>query len=432
MRVYIHTLGCKVNQYESQAIENILQSRGHVICSKDDDLDAFVVNTCAVTAESGRKSRQIIRQLKSAHPGAVCAVCGCYSQIEPELAARLDIDLVSGSGGRMEFIEKLECAAAAQEKVILTDDPMKRRVFERLPSGNIGSRTRATLKIEDGCSNFCSYCIIPYARGPVRSLPIDALERQARRLKEDGYREIIITGIEIASYGRDLKNGLNLADAVCTAAEEAPGVRIRLGSLEARVVTEEFAERIAATGAVCPHFHLSLQSGCDKTLKNMNRRYDSARFYEACCTLRRYFPGCALTADLIVGFPGETEDDFRESMEFIKKCGFYQVHVFPYSRRPGTAAAEMDGQIPNFEKHRRAKTAGEISERMEKEYLESRLGKILSVLFETEENGISRGHGENYVPVYTDRTGLHNKVCSVRVTKIFKDGLFGDITEENN
>lgn len=234
----------------------------------------------------------------------------------------------------MEFIEKLECAAAAQEKVILTDDPMKRRVFERLPSGNIGSRTRATLKIEDGCSNFCSYCIIPYARGPVRSLPIDALERQARRLKEDGYREIIITGIEIASYGRDLKNGLNLADAVCTAAEEAPRVRIRLGSLEARVVTEEFAERIALRA---PYAHIStfrFRAAAIKTLKNMNRRYDSARFYEACRTLRRYFPGCALTADLIVGFPGETEDDFRESMEFIKKCGFYQVHVFPYSRRP--------------------------------------------------------------------------------------------------
>ena len=280
MKIAIYTLGCKVNQYETQAMERDLLRRGHTLADFDGPADAYIVNTCTVTAVSDKKCRNIIRRARNSAPTAVVAVCGCYAQTDPEAVAALGVDLVSGSAGRIEFLDRLEGLLQSREgQVVEVDNALSRRDFERLPAGGAAGRTRAMLKVEDGCVNFCAYCIIPYARGPVRSLPPDEAAEQARRLAGEGYREVVLTGIEISSWGQDLKTGqilIDLIEAVCAA---APGLRVRLGSLEPRTVTEDFCRRCAALPNLCPHFHLSLQSGCDATLARMNRKYDTARYY---------------------------------------------------------------------------------------------------------------------------------------------------------
>ncbi len=421
MKIYIQTLGCKVNQYESQAMESILREHGHDISDTPEGCGAYIINTCAVTAESGRKSRQAVRHLQSINPEAVIAVCGCFSQISPDDAESLGADIVFGSADRLEFIDSLEKCFLTREKTFNIDEALKRRKYENLPAGNLGGRTRAMLKIQDGCSNFCSYCIIPYARGPVRSMAPEIAVKEAARLSSEGYRELIVTGIEIASYGRDL-GGVSLSDTVCDIASAANGARIRLGSLEPRVVTEEFCKKLASAGNVCDHFHLSLQSGCDETLKRMNRKYDTARFLESVTLLRRYFPDCGLTADLIVGFPGETEEEFSKTLEFIKKCGFSSMHIFPYSIRPGTVAAKMENQLSKGIKKERAHRAAEAADKLETAFLNSCVGKTLEVLFEQEENGFSFGHAGNYCTVFVQGVGLHNRSEKVFITGT-KDGM---------
>ena len=329
MKYIISTLGCKVNQYETQAMEALLQQHGHSPAKDGEQADAVIVNTCAVTAESGRKSRQTIRRLKEANPQAVLAVCGCYSQISDKDVAELGAQVIFGAADRKKLVDAVEEAVEKGLGCRYIDQPFKRRDFERLPSGAVSGRTRAMLKIQDGCVNFCSYCIIPYTRGRLRSLPIPEAVAEVKKLRDLGYREVVLTGIEVASYGLDLPERPGLADLVCAVAEAAGEMRIRLSSLEPTVITEDFCRRLAAAGRLCRHFHLSLQSGCDKTLKAMNRKYDTARFYRAVELLREYFPGCALTCDLITGFPGETEEDHRETLEFIKKCAFESMHIFP-------------------------------------------------------------------------------------------------------
>ncbi len=427
MKVYIHTLGCKVNQFESQAMETMLLERGHSLVSSAREADAIVVNTCSVTAESGRKSRQAVRRLAAENPGAVCAVCGCWSQIKPDDAASLGADLVSGSGGRAKFIDDLERVFEKRAAMITADDPMKRRVIEPLPAGRLSGRTRAMLKIQDGCSNFCAYCIIPYARGPVRSLPVSRAAAEAARLASEGCREIVVTGIEIASYGKDLKDGSDLASVAAAIAAAAPGVRLRLGSLEPRAVTDEFCAALSALGSVCPHFHLSLQSGCDATLARMRRKYDTARFYESVSLLRRYFPGCAIAADLITGFPGETEDEFSATLDFIEKCAFSSMHIFPFSCHPGTPAAQMDGQVEKAEKHSRAARAAELAERLRSSYMRSLVGTVQSVLFERERDGKCLGHTANYQETAVAGAGLRNKVLDVEITGVKDDILLGNL-----
>ena len=261
MKIYIQTLGCKVNQYESQAMETILTSRGHSISVEEDGCDAYIVNTCAVTAESGRKSRQAVRHLKSRNPNAILAVCGCFSQVSPREAEELGADLVFGSGERLRFIESLEQIFEARTKIVHVGEALKRRTYEELPAGNLAGRTRAMLKIQDGCSNFCSYCIIPYARGPVRSLPLEKAAKEAEKLCKEGYKELVITGIEIASYGKDFRGDTGLADVVIAVGTAAKTARIRLGSLEPRVITECFCEKLKGLDNLCGHFHLSLQIG---------------------------------------------------------------------------------------------------------------------------------------------------------------------------
>lgn len=431
MKYSIYTLGCKVNQYETQAMEAILKSRGHLPAVEG--VDAVIVNTCAVTAESGRKSRQVIRRLKAENPGAVLAVCGCYTQISPEDSQNLGADIVFGSGSRLEFLDVLEkrvLEAAGQGVCVNVDDPFQRREFEVLPAGSLSGRTRAMLKIEDGCDNFCTYCVIPYARGRVRSLHPDTAARMAAELEREGYNEIIITGIEISSYGKDLRpdgKRLYLADAIEAISKAAPKTRLRLGSLEPTIVTEEFCQRLAQLGNICDHFHLSLQSGCDKTLHNMRRKYDTAAFYNATQRLRCAFPDCALTADLITGFPGETEEDHCATKAFVEKCGFADMHVFPYSERPGTPAAEMSGRVNKSLRESRAREIQHIANTMKMAYLEQCVGNTLSVLFETETDGTSYGHAGNYCLVQTEAVGLRGLVKNVKITGVSSGNLVGFI-----
>ena len=330
MRVAIYTLGCKVNQYETQAMEAELTGRGHALVPFDGAADAYVINTCTVTAVSDKKSRQMIRQARKRSPHAVVAVCGCYAQTDPEAVEALGVDLVMGTADRMGFLNALEALSPdGGHPVVRVDDALRRRQYEHLPAGGLEGRTRAMLKVEDGCVNFCTYCIIPYARGPIRSLPLGEAACEAKRLAGAGYRELVLTGIEISSWGHDLKNGQGLIDLVEAVCAAAPECRVRLGSLEPRTVTEDFCRRAAALPNLCPHFHLSMQSGCDSVLARMNRKYDSERYYESVRLLNEAYETPGITTDLIVGFPGETEEEFQQTLAFIRRCAFSAMHIFP-------------------------------------------------------------------------------------------------------
>ena len=428
MRIAIYTLGCKVNQYETQAMEQELTRRGHEIVPFDGAADAYIVNTCSVTAVSDKKSRQMIRRCRKLNEHAVVAACGCYVQTHSDEAAGLGLDLIAGTGDRMAFLDLLEQAAREKEPLTLLDDALRRRAFEVLPAGGMAERTRAMLKVEDGCVNFCTYCIIPYARGPVRSLPKAEAVAQTRRLREEGYRELVITGIEISGWGHDLKNGETLIDLLEAVSEAAGEMRLRLGSLEPRTITEEFCRRAARLPNLCPHFHLSMQSGCDDTLRRMNRKYDTARFYESVSLLRQYFDRPAVTTDLITGFPGETEEEFAQTLAFIEKCGFAAMHIFPYSVRPGTKAAAMPDQCTAAVKERRAARAAETAERMKQAYLHGCVGQTYPVLFEQEKGGLYVGHAPNYCQVGVRGEDLHNAVRNVKIEAVDGDMLIGELT----
>ena len=427
MRTAIYTLGCKVNQYETQAMEAELTRRGHTLVPFDGEADAYIINTCTVTAVSDKKSRQMIRQARKRSPHAIVAVCGCYAQTDPEAVEALEVDLVMGTNDRMRFLDRLEALSPDGGQVVEVDDALRRRTFERLTAGGLEGRTRAMLKVEDGCVNFCSYCIIPYARGPIRSLPAAEAAAQAAKLAKEGYKELVLTGIEISSWGRDLPDKpelMDLIEAVCAA---APGCRVRLGSLEPRTITEDFCRRGAALPNLCPHFHLSMQSGCDATLKRMNRKYDTARYYESVKLLREHFDRPGITTDLIVGFPGETEEEFTQTLDFVKKCAFSAMHIFPYSRRTGTPAAAMPDQVPNAVKEDRAHRAGEVARALHRTWLESWVGYTLPVLFEEEKDGLWRGHAPNYTEVFILGEGLHNIIKDVKIVEVYEDGLKGRV-----
>jgi threonylcarbamoyladenosine tRNA methylthiotransferase MtaB len=410
MKFLIYTLGCRVNQFETAAMEAELKARGHELVGTG--AEVVVINSCAVTAESARKSRQAARRLLSQNPGAVLALCGCWPQAEPEEAIDSGAVIVSGSGDRMKFIDRLEGLMtrggnADNEAEVYIDKPKDRRVFEVLPPARLEGRTRAYLKVQDGCRNYCAYCIIPYLRGDVRSLPLEEAVKQAALLADTGVKEITLTGIELASYE------FGLAKLVRAVGEAAPGIRLRRGSLEPRIVTGEFCEALSGVDSFCPHFHLSLQSGCAEPLKRMNRRYDTERFFRSVQLIRRYFYNCGLSTDLITGFPGETEEEFTKTLDFIRKCGFSHVHVFPYSERRGTKAASMPGQIPKAVRQQRALEAIAIAAEMEKRFLLNQVGKCAEVLFES-----SEGHTPNNCPVIPPAEGLEGKLINVTVSGV--------------
>ena len=418
MKIAFYTLGCKVNQYETQALEQLVTQRGHSLVPFEEAADAYVINTCTVTAVSDKKSRQVIRRARKAAPDAVIAVCGCYPQTHPEDVEQLGVDLISGTGDRAGFVELLEREWRERRPITALDDAFQRRAFESLPAGGLEGRTRAMLKIQDGCVNFCSYCIIPYARGRLRSLPLDGCVRQAVELEREGYREIVLTGIEISSWGQDLEGKpelISAIEAICQAL--SPDTRVRLGSLEPRTITPDFCRRAAALPNLCPHFHLSMQSGCDAVLARMNRKYDSARYYESVKLLREAYDRPGITTDLIVGFPGETEEEFQETLAFIRKCAFSAMHIFPYSKRPGTPAAKMPGQVPRAVKEERARRAAQAARTMQEAYLDSFLGETVPVLFEEEREGMWLGHTARYVQTAAvSGDNLHNRLCPVRIT----------------
>ena len=431
MRFSFHTFGCKVNQYETQAMEQLLRDRGHEIGHFDEPCDGYIINTCSVTAVADKKNRAVIRRCRKLHPDAVIGVCGCYTQHAAEAVQALEVDVVSGSAGREAFLDMMLAAMEDRQKRSAVDAALRRREFEVLPAGGLSERTRAMLKVQDGCVNFCSYCIIPYTRGPVRSAPLELAVRQAKELAQQGYREIVVTGIEIASWGVDLPGKPGMVKLIAALCEAVPDLRIRLGSLEPRVVTEEFCQTLSKFPNLCPHFHLSMQSGSDTVLARMKRKYDTARYYESVELLRKYFPGCALTTDMIVAFPGETEEEFEESLAFIRKCAFAEMHIFPYSRRPGTPADKMPGQHPNAVKEDRSRRAIAVASEMTRDYGRGMTGTIQEILFEEAHLGIWSGHAPNYVRVSVKSDeDLHNQVRRVRILGDGADGCaFGEIVE---
>jgi len=427
MKFGFYTLGCKTNQYETQAMEQLFVSLGHTVGSFQEPCDGYIINTCSVTAVADKKNRAVIRRCRRDNPNAVIGVCGCYTQHDPDAVRRLGVDVLSGSGGRKEFVDMMLSALQSRTHQEKLDVALRRREFEILPAGGLSERTRAMLKVQDGCVNFCTYCIIPYTRGPGRSAPLELAVEQARELAKKGYQELVITGIEIASWGADLPGKPPMTDMVAAICEAVPELRVRLGSLEPRIITEEFCQKLEKYPNLCPQFHLSLQSGCDSVLARMKRKYDTARYLQSVQLLKRHFPGCAVTTDMIVAFPGETEEEFTQSLHFIRSCSFADMHIFPYSRRPGTPADKMPGQHDNATKEERSRAAIAVAEEMKQAYMENLIGKTLAVLFEEEEGEFWIGHAPNYMKLYAKGENLHNQVRNVTVTGIFRDGLAGEI-----
>ena len=422
-----HNLGCKVNAYETEAMQQLLEKAGYEIVPFAPGADVYVINTCTVTNMADRKSRQMLHKAKKMNPHAIVVAAGCYVQAAgTELEEDSAIDIIIGNNRKKDLVSILEHyeRSAVQESLI---DINHTKEYEKLSLEKTVEHTRAYLKVQDGCNQFCSYCIIPYARGRVRSMPLEAAVAQATGLAAEGYREIVINGIEISSWGWEWKDGSCLRQLLAALCEAVPGVRIRLGSLEPRTIDEAFCKALSGYPNLCPQFHLSLQSGSDTVLKRMHRKYDTARYLESVRLLRQYFPGCAVTTDLIVGFPGETEEEFSESLAFLKTCGLSMFHIFPYSRRKGTPAADMPGQIPNAVKERRAAEAASAAAELEAQYHTSMLGTTQQVLFEQEENGLYAGHAMNYVKVYVQAADLHNEIRAVRVTELYRDGVLGEL-----
>ena len=425
MKFGFYTLGCKVNQYETQAMEQLLKSQGHEICGFIAGCDCYIINTCSVTAVADKKNRAMIRRCRRENPGAVIGVCGCYPQHAAQALEGLGVDVVGGSNGREQFLADLLATLDDRQSRENVDNALRRRTFEVLPAGGLEGRTRGMLKVQDGCTNFCSYCIIPYTRGPIRSAPAELAVQQAKELERSGYKEITVTGIEIASWGADLPGKPPLSQLLLAICQAVPNVRIRLGSLEPRIVTEEFCECLKVLPNLCPHFHLSMQSGCDTVLARMKRKYDTARYMEGVTLLKKHFPGCAVTTDMIVAFPGETEEEFLQSLSFIEKCQFADMHIFPYSRRPGTPADKMPGQHSNNTKEKRSAAAIRVAEEMKNAYLQKQIGATAAVLFEEMDGPYCTGHTPNYCKVYVEGENLHNETHNVTITGLYKDGLLG-------
>ncbi len=428
MKFAFYTLGCKTNQYETQAMERLLAQQGHDIASFEDACDGYIINTCSVTAVADKKNRAVLRRCRREHPEAVIGVCGCYSQHAAQTVKELGADVVGGSGGREQFLRDMLTAARTHTYQEHLDNALRRREFEILPPGGLQERTRAMLKVQDGCTNFCTYCIIPYTRGPIRSAPIPLAVEQARRLEAEGYREIVVTGIEVAGWGRDLPGKPPVWQLICAVCRAVPDLRIRLGSLEPRIVTEEFCRELAGLPNLCPQFHLSMQSGCDAVLARMKRKYDTAGYAESLTRLRTWFPDCAVTTDMIVAFPGETEEEFRQSLRFIRACRFADMHIFPYSRRPGTPAADMPGQLGNAVKEQRSRAAIAAAAEMSADFRRALIGTRQAVLVEGMEGEFSVGHAPNYVKVYIPGQCPRNEIQTVTVTALHQDG----VTAERN
>ena len=425
MKAAFYTLGCKVNQYETQIMAQSLHDAGFDIVPPDEAADVFIVNSCTVTAESDRKTRQILRRLKKQNPDAVAVLCGCYAQAFPEKASAIpEADIVAGVRDRGGIAERIKEHLHQKGNADCVTPFSKDEPFEPMRARAFEGHTRAFVKIEDGCRNFCTYCIIPYARGPVRSKPPEAIREELAGLQKEGYAEAVLVGIDLSAYGRDC--GAALADAL-DAARESGIKRLRLGSLSPLAVTDGFLEAAARCAPLCAHFHLSLQSGCAATLRRMGRRYSPEEFAGVAEKLRAAFPGCGLTADVIAGFPGETAEEFAETLAFVRQIGFSQTHVFPYSRRAGTKAASFPGQVPKAVREARAHALSSVCEESGRTFRRTLVRRTLPVLFERKgENGLWEGLSPQYVPVFAPSAEtLHGVIRDVLLTGSDENGCTG-------
>ena len=428
MNVKFITLGCKVNQVESEAMREALLAGGFQEAAEGQTADVVVVNSCTVTAVSDQKARQALRREKKRNPGAVAVLTGCWPQAFPQEAEDfLEADIVLGTTRRAALLPKILEYLSTKQRIVDIAPHEKGEKFEKLTISAMHGRTRAFLKIEDGCDRFCSYCIIPYARGRVRSKPLEDIKAEAALLGDHGYREVVLTGINLPAYGKDL--GLHLCDAV-EAACAAPGIaRVRLGSLEPEQLTPEVIARMAKQEKLCPQFHLSLQSGCDATLKRMNRHYTTAEYRQIVHNLRQAFPNCAITTDIMVGFAGETEEEFAASLAFAKEIAFAKVHVFAYSRRPGTRAYDMPGQVANKVKEDRSRQMIAATLATQRDFFAAQVGRVEEVLFEQErEKNVYEGYTRNYTPVRAaSAVPLQGQVLPVEITQALEDCCLGKL-----
>ena len=430
-KVALHNLGCKVNAYETEAMQEILEQNGYEIVPFEEKADAYIVNTCSVTNMADKKSRQMLHRAKKMNPEAVVIAAGCYVQSAgEELLKDTSVDILIGNNEKVNLPSILE-NWEKEHKPLYVHDLTREHTYEELTLSHTAGHTRAFMKIQDGCNQFCTYCIIPYTRGRVRSRRLSDIVAEAGRLAENGYQEVVLTGIHLDSYGTDLEEHENLLTVIQEIAKIDGIKRIRLGSLEPRIMTEEFVTGLAAEEKLCPHFHLSLQSGCDATLKRMNRRYSAEEFRQCCERLRRHFDDPALTTDVIVGFPGETEEEFTATVEFLKDICFYETHVFKYSRRKGTKADRMPDQIPEQIKNERSDVLLALTEKNSGEYRKKLLGRTVKVLLE-EESTIGgttylTGHTREYVKVaVAPETVAAGEIIDVKVTGLLKDMVLGE------
>lgn len=430
MRVAFYTLGCKVNQYETQILTQYFSQEGYDVVGFEEEADVYVVNSCTVTASGDQKTRQILHGCRRRNPGSVVVLTGCFPQAFPQAAGEMaEAQVVAGSYNRKNLLRLVQKALATGERVVEITPHQKGEPFEIMKADKFLERTRAFVKIEDGCDRYCSYCIIPTARGPIRSKALPDLVEELRGLADKGYREAVLVGINLSSYGKE--TGVRLADAV-EAACGVPGLeRVRLGSLEPELLTEEDIRRMAQCEKLCPQFHLSLQSGCDETLKRMNRHYTAHEYRQIVDLLRAHFENPSFTTDMMVGFPGETEEEFKQSMAFAREIGFAKVHVFAYSVRGGTRAATMPGQVPKAEKSRRSEQLSQACGQLRQQFLKSQVGKISRVLFEVESEQYGfHGYTENYTPVYVaSPQSLHGQIRPVLITQSFDDYCIGELLQ---
>ncbi|HIV41889.1 MAG TPA: tRNA (N(6)-L-threonylcarbamoyladenosine(37)-C(2))-methylthiotransferase MtaB [Candidatus Mediterraneibacter guildfordensis] len=416
----LHNLGCKVNAYETEAMQEMLEKAGYEIVPFKEGADVYVINTCTVTNIADRKSRQMLHRARKMNPDAVVVAAGCYVQAQDGKGQDPCIDIVLGNNHKKDLVRILDEYAAERASAAEIEDISRTREYESLHLTKPGDHTRAYIKVQDGCNQFCTYCIIPYARGRVRSRVMEDVLREVRELAEGGYKEVVLTGIHLSSYGIDFDRERHLLELI-RAVHEVDGIeRIRLGSLEPGIITEEFARELSRIPEICPHFHLSLQSGCDATLKRMNRRYTSAEYAEKCRILRKYFDDPALTTDVIVGFPGETEEEFRASYDFVDSIDFYETHIFKYSRRSGTKAAVMPDQVSEQVKAERSAVMIGLGERKRAAYEKRYVGREVEVLVEEDAvmdgRCVQVGHTKEYIKVALESNeDLKNRIVKVRI-----------------
>lgn len=429
-RVGLHTLGCRVNQYETEAMAEGFIKRNYEVVDFNEFADVYVINTCTVTSIGDKKSRQMIRKAKKTNPEAVVVVAGCYAQVAPDEVAKIEgVDIIIGTKDKGKAAELVEEYKKSRRQIKSVDNIMSIREFEELEIDEYQDRTRAFLKIQDGCNRYCSYCLIPYARGPVRSRTPENILREVEKLASNGFKEIILSGIHVASYGKDLKNAS--LEGIVEMVDEIPEIeRIRIGSVEPMYFTEETVNKLKRSTKFCPHFHLSLQSGCDATLKRMNRQYTTQMYRDTVNKIRDSFTDASITTDIIVGFPGETDEEFNDTYEFLKVIRLSKMHIFKYSPRSGTRAAEFANQIASEVKETRSKLLLELDEKLELEYINKFIGREMDVLFEETNNDIACGYTRNYIKVCAEtEDDISGKILNVKLTGSKGNMAKGNILE---